>query len=251
MTDTIRTAKPPQKTGSAPATSAPASSTNAPNGAPVDSAPVQPAPSGAEQPEVALNSKTVTQAPPSPPDAGAPSTQPPRLGLGLPPEPDAGGRPWSEADPELYAAWRKHIEQGFANNQLMFNRVLEAFMNPYYTTVWMYRILFGVGVVALVAAGIISVVTGQQMAALVTAGLGVAAIVSYFLSRPLQALEENLLFITWLGIIYNTYWARLANITYSSSTQADIDSATRDAIAQLSQLVDKHTELTGKRPNLQ
>ena len=39
----------------------------------------------------------------------------------------------------------------FENNQVMFSRVLEAFLNPYWTTVWMYRVLFGVGIAAFIS----------------------------------------------------------------------------------------------------
>src|SRR5690606_3891488 len=35
-----------------------------------------------------------------------------------------GGKPLSEVDPELYDAWRKHVERGFENNNRMFDRTL-------------------------------------------------------------------------------------------------------------------------------
>ncbi len=91
----------------------------------------------------------------------------------------------------------------------MFNRILTGFMNPYYTTIWMYRILFGVGIAAFLVAAVLSAWTKQAGFGLIFGGLSIIAFLSYFLSRPLQALEENLQFITWLGIIYNTYWIRL------------------------------------------
>lgn len=40
-------------------------------------------------------------------------------------------------------------------------------------------------------------------------GSSVVSFLSYFISRPLQALAHHLTFITRLGIIYHTDWARL------------------------------------------
>ncbi|MEX1020539.1 MAG: N-acetylmuramidase domain-containing protein [Litorilinea sp.] len=177
----------------------------------------------------------------------------PAIGSRLPlPTPD---KDLAEADPALYEAWRKHIEQGFTNNQTMFEQVLRGFMNPYWTTVWMYRVLFGVGILAFVAAAILAyALRASPGAAFASAGLfgglSVAAFLSYFLSRPLQALEENLQFITWLGIIYNSYWTRMAYIRKQDTVQAEIDAVTTDTIARLNALIDKHAELRAKRPGL-
>ncbi len=168
------------------------------------------------------------------------------------------GKPLSEADPELYAAWRKHIQQGFENNQTMFGRVLDGFMIPYWTTIWMYRALFGVGIGTFVVAAILGLISalgwGNASTALggsvLFGGLGVVAFLTYFVNRPLQALEENLQFITWLGVIYNTYWTRLAYTSDLATVQQELKIATDDTVAQIKELMDKHTELSGKRPNV-
>ncbi|MCX6046468.1 MAG: N-acetylmuramidase domain-containing protein, partial [Chloroflexi bacterium] len=179
---------------------------------------------------------------------GAPSHSP------MPPSP-IPGKPLSEADPELYAAWRQHIQQGFENNQTMFGRVLDGFMIPYWHTIWMYRALFGIGIGTFVLAGILGLISalgkGNTSTALIASalfgGLGVGAFLVYFVNRPLQALEENLQFITWLGIIYNTYWTRLAYTTDLATVQQELKNATDDTIAQIKELMDKHAELSGKR----
>ena len=149
------------------------------------------------------------------------------------------------------------MQDGFDNNQTMFRRVLDGFMDPYWTTVWMYRALFGVGVGAFVVAGILGIVSaarGNTGAAIggtaVFGGLGIVAFLTYFVNRPLQALEENLQFITWLGVIYNTYWTRLAYTTDLATVQQELEAATNDTIAKIKELLDKHTELNSKRPNL-
>jgi hypothetical protein len=171
------------------------------------------------------------------------------------PDDQLDGKLRHEADPELYKAWRTHIEQGFKNNQTMFDEVLRGFMGPYWTTVWMYRLLFGVGILAFVAAIVLAYVTQDNPAtaigsAAIFGGLGVVAFLSYFLSRPMQALEENLQFITWLGIVYNSYWTRLAYISESEKVQEEISAATDESIARIREMLDKHAESSGKRPGL-
>jgi hypothetical protein len=168
----------------------------------------------------------------------------------MPPSPRPGVA-LAEADPALYAAWRRHIEQGLANNQLMFKRVLDAFMGPYWTTVWTYRILIGIGVGGFIVAAALGLLSAAWPVTAVFGGLSVIAFLTYFLSRPLQALEENLQFITWLGVVYNTYWTRLANAQNADTFQADIAAATDEFVVQVQQLVDAHGARSEKRPNVQ
>ena len=116
----------------------------------------------------------------------------------LPPSPQPG-QPLSQADPELYAAWRAHIKRGFENNQTMFEQILAGFMNPYWSTVWMYRILFGVGIGAFLAALLVALLDIRcgNYRHLWWSQRG--RLLDLLLNRPLQALEENLQFITWPG----------------------------------------------------
>jgi hypothetical protein len=160
------------------------------------------------------------------------------------------------ADPELYAAWSRHIQQGFQNNQTMFDQVLKGFMNPYWTTVWMYRALFSVGILSFIAA-IVFAYRGTAMGSdgatgtvAIFGGLSVVTFLTYFLSRPLQALEENLQLITWLGVVYNSYWTRLAYITKEETVQEEIDAATDKTIEKIKDLIATHKELGSNRPGL-
>ncbi len=166
------------------------------------------------------------------------------------PESPVPGVPLMTADPELYAAWRDHMRRGFENNQVMFEQLLAGFMNPYWTTVWMYRILFGIGISAFVVATILALLGRGAATTGLFGGLSVAAFLGYFLNRPLQALEENLQFITWLGVIYNSYWTRLAYTSDLTTVQQEIEAATDDTIAQIKELMDKHTERNSSRPLL-
>jgi hypothetical protein len=167
----------------------------------------------------------------------------------MPPSPKPGV-PLAEADPELYAAWRRHVEQGLANNQVMFKRVLDAFMSPYWTTVWTYRILIGIGIGGFLVAAVLGWRDAQWPVTAIFGGLSVVAFLTYFLSRPLQALEENLQFITWLGVVYNSYWTRLANAQNAETFQADLSAATNEFVQQLQQLVNAHGERSDKRPKI-
>ena len=176
-------------------------------------------------------------------------------GIGRPrtPQPTSSrpGVPLAEADPELYAAWREHIANGFRNNDTMFRRVLDAFMDPYWSTVWMYRILFGVGVVAFVVAALVALVQNNLVTTLVFGGLSGAAFLGFFVTRPLQALEENLQFITWLGIVYNTYWSQLLQAQDPATYAAELDKATDIAIGRIQTLMDKHAARSRARPKPQ
>jgi hypothetical protein len=141
----------------------------------------------------------------------------------LPASPKSGV-PLAEADPQLYAAWRTHMEDGFKNNETMFRRVLEAFMNPYWTTAWMYRILFGVGIAAFIVAALVALLQNNIVTTLVFGGLSVAA---------------------------NSYWTTLAQSQDAETYLHDVDRATDDAINRIQVLMDKHAQRSAARPNVQ
>jgi hypothetical protein len=156
----------------------------------------------------------------------------------------------AEIDPMLYEYWREHINQGFQRNNRMFDTILDAFMRPYNTTIWMYRILFGLGIAAFLVAAGLGAWLREPMFSLIFGGLSIISFLTYFIGRPLQSLEENLKFITWLGIIYNTYWTRLVYMMDSETIHKDLDDATQDAINELERLLDKHHDFSGRRPGL-
>jgi len=153
-----------------------------------------------------------------------------------------------KSDPELLAYWRRHIKTGYEQNDEMFRRILDAFLGPYHLTVWMYAIMFAVGI-GLFATGVwLSIWFNEPLFALAFAGLGVVPFLGYFVTRPLRSLEENLEFITWLGMIYNTYWSRVVAASNPKTTQKDLQAASDDALAALERMIDKHAKLSGKRP---
>jgi hypothetical protein len=155
-----------------------------------------------------------------------------------------------ERDPKLYAAWRAHITAGFEQNDVMFKRVLNAFMGAYQSTVLMYKTLFGVGIASFILAAALSAWMRQPAYGLIFGGLSAASFLSYFLSKPLQSLEQNLQFITWLGVIYNNYWTRLLYMMDQRTVQADLQAAADDSIQQLGRLIDRYEEANSRRPTL-
>ncbi len=156
----------------------------------------------------------------------------------------------ADVDPELYAAWRKHVIGGFEHNEEMFQRLVGAFMGPYHSTVLLYRLTFLVGLFAFLAAVGLSAYTGDLWFSVVFGGLSAASFLSFFLSRPLRALEENLNFITWLGVIYNSYWTRLVYAMHMETVQDDIADITDDFVRHMHELVDKNAAVGNNRPGL-
>ena len=114
----------------------------------------------------------------------------------------------------------------------------------------MYRILFGIGVASFLVAAYLGIRDGAAAGSVLFAGMSIASILAYFISRPMQALEENLQFITWLGVVYNTYWTRLMYTMDTKTAHSEIEDATNDAIAKIKEMIDKHGERSGQRPGL-
>jgi ABC-type multidrug transport system fused ATPase/permease subunit len=165
--------------------------------------------------------------------------------------PQPGAPTMLNADPELLAAWRKHIAAGFANNQTLFQRLLDGFLRPYWTTVWMYRILFALGILSFVLAATLAIFSGRAMPVYTFGGISAIVVLGYLFNRPLQALEQNLQFLTWLGIVYNSYWTRLTLLNNERTVQSDIDEVTGEAVRRIKELVAEHAKRSKTRTGLQ
>jgi hypothetical protein len=152
--------------------------------------------------------------------------------------------------PGLYEAYVEHVREGYINNARIFESVRRAFMRSHYSTVAMYWLLFFIGA-GTVITGIVLAVTGSSV--VTTAlflGVGALAFIGYFIGRSVLSVEENLIYITWLGVIYNSYWTHLAWSTDPKKAQAELDKATKDAITQLERLINRHAKSARLRPNL-
>jgi hypothetical protein len=176
------------------------------------------------------------------------SDQPPVLpGSKLPlPAIQKNGAPG--VSPALLDAWNQHMIDGFRNNELMLKSTLAAFLKPYRLTVGLYAVLFLVGIGLFVVAAVVGLRKGSDVVAIAFAGLGAGTFLAFFIRQPLQALEENLECITWLGVTFNTYWTRLMFMTDPTTIQADLKAAEDDFRASMEKLIARHAELRGKRP---
>ena len=188
---------------------------------------------------------------PSPLDAPMPPAGNPSFGPPVPGEAPAPpvNTKLKQEHPELYEAWAAHVAAGYENNDQVFQRILNALMRSHYSSVIMYWVLFAVGIGFFVAALTLAF-RGAGVTSVLFGGLSVVTFLTYFVSRPTQALEENLHFIAWLGIIYNSYWTRLAWSFDEATSQQILDNATTEAIGQLQTLIDKHGNAVRNRPNL-
>jgi hypothetical protein len=150
-------------------------------------------------------------------------------------------------------AWVQHMVKGMQQNQKMFNRTLSAFIVPYWLTVAMYIALFVTGLGLFIMAVVLGWRTvdpsnNEVMTIAVFGGLSAVSFIVFFIRQPLFALEENLEFISWLGVIYNTYWARLLYMNDMKTIQEDLQDASDDYSTTIERLIDKHGDLRGKRP---
>ena len=96
----------------------------------------------------------------------------------------------------------------------------------------------------------LAIFSGRTMTVFTFGGLSAIAILGFFFNRPLQALEQNLQFLTWLGIVYNSYWTRLTLLNDEATVQKDIDDVTADAIRRVEVLVAEHARRSKARPGL-
>jgi hypothetical protein len=165
--------------------------------------------------------------------------------LPLPQQPEPTGQ--AALPQELKTAWTQYMVNGFKQNEQMFHSTLEAFMKPYRLTVRLYATLFGVGIGLFVVAAVIGLRKGDSVVAIAFAGLSVAAFLTFFVRQPLHALEENLEFITWLGVAFNTYWTRLMYMTDPKTVQAELKAADDDFRASIERLITQHAGSRGKR----
>ncbi len=143
------------------------------------------------------------------------------------------------------------MKKGFANNELMFQRTLQAFMRPYNITIVLYVCIFIVGIVLFVVAAYLGLTGKQPAVAISFGGLSVVSFVLFFIRQPLQALEENLEFITWLGTTFNTYWTRLMYLSDPHTIQADLKAVNDDYSQMIERIIDKHAALNAKRSGSQ
>jgi transposase len=116
----------------------------------------------------------------------------------------------------------------------------------------MYRILFGVGVLTACFAiykGFSASNPSQIVPSLVFAGLSAASFFTLTIVRPLDSLERNTIFSSWIIGLTNTYWTRIALIDDLQKQQDELKQANDDLLSCAKRA--KHDTLGGMKQEKQ
>ena len=188
----------------------------------------------------------------NPTNSASESTPPPeaaeKLSFGLPapkPLPPQNGKELQDLN-DYAKAVTSELKDSMTRNSQYIDR-------SYRTVFIMYVSLFIVGILTAVAAIIKGLLAQNGTAAipsLIFAGLSAASFFTLFIVRPLQSLEQNTFFSSWIISIMNTYWARLMYFNDLTTIDKDLKDATTDLVTELSNLADKYAATIGKYPSL-
>ena len=121
--------------------------------------------------------------------------------------------------------------------------------NSYIILLVMYATLFVVGVSTAVAAiikGFLATDASAAVPSLIFAGLSVTSFLTLFIIRPLESLERNTIFSSWVVAALNTYWTQLMYFNNPQTIHTDLKSATEELVSELSALSDKYATTVGK-----
>lgn len=181
-------------------------------------------------------------------------------GLSLPPAP---ADPNAPEEHEAISPGSKSLGQFRQFNETVVHENLLNVVNStgnlatsYRTLFWMYVVLFGVGILTAAAAIWSGIFQSNQAASSHVAtvasfaGLSAGSFVTLFLIRPLESLERDSIYGTWMTVALNTYWTRLMYFHDQTTIDRDLKAATDDLVAELSTLADKHATAIGKYPAL-
>ena len=193
------------------------------------------------------NNPEASQNAPVPPFPPFPEPKPPE-GLTLLPAlqveaPSGPGMP-----PEI-AEVKKFASSVLAQNAASLQNSSQYLRISYVLLLVMYCTLFVVGVATAVAAiikGITATNASEALSPLIFAGLSAASFLTLFIVRPLESLERNAIFSTWVVAALNTYWTQLMYFDDPKTIYTDLKSATDDLVATLSALSDKYATAIGK-----
>lgn len=122
-----------------------------------------------------------------------------------------------------------------------------------YVSFWvvfvLYCLLFLLGfgtAIAAVIRGFQADSTGAALGTFAIAGVSAASFFALTITRPLESLERNTIYSSWLATILNTYWTRLLYFSKPETIDTDLQDATEDLVKQLTALADQHSTAIGK-----
>jgi hypothetical protein len=169
-----------------------------------------------------------------------------------PPAPERGTEPLAPVEPSGSSETPDGVQEkprsiDLAQANDAFAIVLDKLIKPYTVTVWMFQVLFAVGVLSFVLAAVLSVWTRDPFFGLVFGGLSAIAFLFYLISRPLQVVDRNWKLVARLGIVYITYWTRLVRTMDEGAMERDLDTVADEAIAEINRLLASHDALGDQR----
>jgi hypothetical protein len=111
-----------------------------------------------------------------------------------------------DLDPKLYDALQSNIQNGLQQNNILFYTVLDESRALYRKALWMYRILFLLGVSALAASFLLAYIFRSSPAMLIgavaiMAGIAIVTFLVFFVTRPLDTLQRHHKLILWLDSV--------------------------------------------------
>jgi hypothetical protein len=160
----------------------------------------------------------------------------------IPPPPSPPPSTSGSTDP-LWIAWKESMVNGIKHSDEMFTNVLKKFTVPFWLSVIMNVAVFVIGMIGFTVAMIYGLIIGNSVFGIVFGGLDITTVLSFFLSNPIERLERDVGFITWIGLVYNSYWIGLTYATNAATFQSDLKAITGDATKSIGDLLDKQQKL--------
>ena len=157
----------------------------------------------------------------------------------------------TDASPETVEAVEKFHATVLAGAATSVSDTTRALEGSRRLQIVLHVLLFLVGLgtaIAAIVVGLRADSVAQAIASTGIAGLSAASFFAFFLARPLEALERNAIYAPWLSAAVNAYYLRLQYLNDVDTVDQDIETATRDLIADLDKLARRHAAAISKAP---
>ncbi len=159
--------------------------------------------------------------------------------------------PLPNSDDQAAKALREFARHVITDNGTQLKASNAYVWRSYNTLYGMYVALFAVGLVTAIAAvikGFMANSGGEAIPALVFAGLSAGSFFTLFLTRPLESLERNSIYSSWLIAAMNTYWTQLVYLKDPSTIEQDLKQITADLVVELTALGSAYANAYAKYP---
>lgn len=128
-----------------------------------------------------------------------------------------------------------------------FRITLDSLMGAHNAALVLHWVLFLASISLFVGAGWLGAVHRAPLWGAAAAVAGASLLIAQLATWPSRSFFQDLQFVTWLGVVYNTYWARLAASSNSENADEALTAATRLASEQLEELTAKYAQVGAAR----